>query len=309
MVLIIGAYPRKQTITNGKLHFKANSIDNREKITIINNNKNKYLVRKICKILGLSKSTYYYQTNKCIKFDVNNYEQEVISAFNKSRKIYDARKIKVILNRKDIILSRRKIRFFMIKNNLVYKYTKLKYHNHKTTVNNDEINNILNRQFNNKKPNEVIVSDLTYVKVGTKWHYICLLIDLFNREVIGYIDGSNKTAELVQQAFHKITRPLNKITLFHTDRGNEFKNKIIDEILITFKIQRSLSAKGCPYDNAVAEATYKTFKTEFINDKKFANLTQLKCELFDFVNWYNNIRIHGSLNYLTPVEFRKYQST
>ncbi|WP_338966765.1 IS3 family transposase [Spiroplasma endosymbiont of Lonchoptera lutea] len=289
--------------------FKASSTDNREKITIINNNKNKYSVRKICKILGLLKSTYYYQTNKCTKFDVNNYEQEVISAFNKSRKIYGARKIKAVLIRKNIILSRRKIRFIMIKNNLVSKYTKLKYCNHKKTVNNDEINNVLNRQFNDKKPNEVVVSDLTYVQVGTKWHYICLLIDLFNREVIGYSAGPNKTAELVQQAFHKITRPLNKITLFHTDRGNEFKNKIIDEILITFKIKRSLSSKGCPYDNAVAEATYKTFKTEFINGKKFANLTQLKCELFDFVNWYNNIRIHGSLNYLTPVEFRKYQST
>ncbi len=108
----------------------------------------------------------------------------------------------------------------MIKNNLVSKYTKLKYHNHKTTVNNDQINNILNRQFNNKKPNEVIVSDLTYVQVGAKWHYICLLIYLFNREIIGYSAGPNKTAELVQQAFHKITRPLNQITLFHTDRGN-----------------------------------------------------------------------------------------
>ncbi len=119
----------------------------------------------------------------------------------------------------------------------------------------------------------------------------------------------NKTAELVQQAFHKITRPLLKqIILFHTDRGNEFKNKIIDEILITFNIKRSLSNKGCPYDNAVAEKTYKTFKTEFIKGKKFENLTQLKYELFDFVNWYNNILIHGSLNYLTPVEFRENDS-
>ncbi|WP_342264095.1 IS3 family transposase [Spiroplasma endosymbiont of Clivina fossor] len=112
----------------------------------------------------------------------------------------------------------------------------------------------------------------------------------------------------MQQAFHKITRPLKQIALFHTDRGNEFKNKIIDEILITFNIKRSLSNKGCPYDNAMAETTYKTFKTEFIKGKKFANLTQLKCELFDFVNWYNNIRIHGNLNYLTPAEFRKQQS-
>ncbi len=139
--------------------------------------------------------------------------------------------------------------------------------------------------------------------------YICLLIDLFNHKVIGYNAGLNKTAELVQQAFHKITRSLKQIILFHTDHGNEFKNKIIDEILITFNIKRSLNNKGCPYDNAVTETTYKTFKTEFIKGKKFENLTQLKCELFDFVNWYNNIRIHGSLNYLTPVEFRKWRST
>ncbi len=197
----------------------------------------------------------------------------------------------------------------MIKNNLVSKYAKLKYRNHKTTANNAQISNVLNREFNDKKSNEVVVSDLTYVQVGGKWHYICLLIDLFNREVIGYNAGPNKTAELVQQAFHKITRPLNKIILFHADHGNEFKNKIIDEILITFNIKRSLNNKDCPYDNAVTEITYKTFKTEFIKGKKFENLTQLKCELFDFVNWYNNIRIHGSLNYLIPIKFRKWQST
>ncbi len=73
----------------------------------------------------------------------------------------------------------------MIKNNLVSKYTKLKYRNHKTTANNAQISNVLNREFNDKKPNEAVVSDLTYVQVGGKWHYICLLIDLFNREVIG----------------------------------------------------------------------------------------------------------------------------
>ncbi len=233
--------------------------------------------------MGLSKSTYYYyQSNKCTNKQVNNYEQEIVNTFNKSRKIYGARKIKAVLIRKDIILSRRKIRCIMIKNNLVSRYsryTKLKYRNHKTTTNNAQISNVLNREFNDKKLNEVVVSDLTYVQVGGKWHYICLLIDLFNREVIGYNAGPNKTAELVQQAFHKITRLLKQITLFHTDRGNEFKNKIIDEILITFNIKRSLNNKGCPYayDNAVAETTtYKTFKTEFIKGKKFENLTQLK---------------------------------
>ncbi len=81
---------------------------------------------------------------------VNNYEQEVIGAFNKNRKIYGARKIKAVLIRKDIILSRRKIRCIMIKNNLVSKYTKLKYRNHKKTANNAQISNVLNLEFNNK---------------------------------------------------------------------------------------------------------------------------------------------------------------
>ncbi len=146
------------------------------------------------------------------------------------------------------------------------------------------------------------------MQVRGKWHYICLLIDLFNREVIGYNAGPNKTAELIQQAFHKITRILKQIILFHTDHGNEFKNNIIDQLLSTFKIQRSLNAKGCPYDNAVAEATYKVFKTEFINGRKFNDLAQLELELFDYINWYNNLRIHGSLNYLSPVTFRKQMS-
>ncbi len=146
--------------------------------------------------------------------------------------------------------------------------------------------------------------------MGFKWFYVCLLIDLYNREIVGYSSGSNKNTELVYQAIMRITRPLSKIEIFHTDRGNEFKNNIIDQLLSTFKIQRSLSAKGCPYDNAVAEATYKVFKTEFINGRKFNDLAQLELELFDCINWYNNlrIRIHGGLNYLSPVTFRKQMS-
>ena len=97
---------------------------------------------------------------------------------------------------------------------------------------------------------------------------------------------------------------MNNINIFHTDRGNEFKNKIIDEVLTTFNIDRSLSKKGCPYDNAVAEATYKIIKTEFAFNRIFESFEELETELFDYVNWYNNFRIHGSLDYLTPVEYR-----
>lgn len=72
---------------------------------------------------------------------------------------------------------------------------------------------------------------------------------------------------------------LNDISIFHTNRGSKFKNKAIDEVLDNFHISRSLSKKGCPYDNAVAEATFKIIKTKFVKNEKFDTLDELKCKL------------------------------
>ena len=149
------------------------------------------------------------------------------------------------------------------------------------------------------------MSDLTYVRVQQKWHYICVLVDLYNREIIGYSAGANKDAALVHRAFSTIQCDLHKLEMFHTDRGKEFDNELIDEALETFQIQRSLSEKGSPYDNAVAEATFKSIKTEFVYGNVFSNQQELDLELFDYVNWFNNIRIHGSLNYRSPIEYKK----
>ena len=104
----------------------------------------------------------------------------------------------------------------------------------------------------------------TYVDVNGKWCYICIIIDLYNREIIGSSVGNKKNSGLVYKAFTTIKNSLKNISIFHTDRGNEFKNKEINKVLKTFNIQRSLSKNGCPYDNAVAEATFKILKTEFI---------------------------------------------
>lgn len=86
--------------------------------------------------------------------------------------------------------------------------------------------------------------------------------------------------------------------------NNLMKTVLLSIAYPVFDIQRSLSTKGCPYDNAVAEATFKVFKTEFVCGRNFESLEKLKLELSDYVHWFNNIRIHGSLNYLTPVNYR-----
>ena len=256
----------------------------------------------MCRVLNIPRSLAYYKRK--IRVCNTKLENAVISIFRESKNNYGTRKIKVELKKQDIIASRRKIRQIMKKYRLISNYTVKQYKVHKSKCNEEKIDNVVHREFNDREDLEIVVSDLTYVNVSGKWHYICLLINLFNREIVGYSAGPNKDAKLVYEAFMNSTINLKKVKIFHTDRGNEFKNKIIDEILDTFEIKRSLSKKGCPYDNAVAEAVYKIIKTEFAFDRIFNNLEELKLELRSYVLCYNNKRIHSSLNYMTPVEYR-----
>lgn len=256
----------------------------------------------MCESLKISRSLIYY-SKKEIVLDTE-LENKVIKIFKDSRNNYGTRKIKKELSKLKYEVSRRRIGKIMNKYGLVSQYTVKQFKVHKARCNEENVANEVNREFNREVIQDVVVSDLTYVNVLGKWHYICLLIDLFNREIIGYSSGANKTSDLVMKAFSTVKTPLNSINILHTDRGNEFKNKAIDELLNIFKIKRSLSKKGCPYDNAVAEATFKIVKTEFAFNRRFESLEELKYELMDYVNWYNNFRIHGSLNYLTPVEYR-----
>ena len=288
-------------ITNYQL--KASGYDNWTKVKVIRDNSYKYQVLKMCNILKISRSTYYcYKESEAKKDEINDV---VVKIFNENQHVYGSRKIKVELAKRNYKVSRRRIARIMRSNGLVSAYTIRKYRPHKDKVNNENQPNLLERQFDEKDPYEVVVSDLTYVRVGSDWNYICILLDLYNREIVGYSCGKHKDAKLVYDAFAKIKTNLKNICVFHTDRGSEFKNYLIDDFLKEFQIRRSLSAKGCPYDNAVAEAQFKIIKTEFVRSRRFENLEHLKAELIAYVYWFNNKRIHGSLGYKSPVEFRQ----
>ena len=170
--------------------------------------------------------------------------------------------------------------------------------------NESKVSNLIGREFNCWNRNEVIVSDLTYVRVNGEWNYICVLIDLFNREIVGWSVGRNKTSSLVMSAFSNANIDFNRVMIFHTDRGLEFCNRHIDDLILRYGIIRSLSRKGTPYDNAVAESTYKIIKTEFVKQESFKSLEMLRLCFGDYVHWFNCCRIHSSLNYMAPVEYR-----
>ena len=124
----------------------------------------------MCKFLKVTRSLFYYNP-KGKKVD-SRLENHVIKEFKDSRNNYGTRKIKMDLKRKGVIASRRKIGKIMSKYELVSSYTIRQYKVHKTKCNEETIPNVVERKFNERKPLEVVVSDLTYVKVGNKWQYL-----------------------------------------------------------------------------------------------------------------------------------------
>jgi putative transposase len=193
----------------------------------------------------------------------------------------------------------------MRKRGLVSAYTRKKFYPHTAKYNETAASNLPAGNFSDHVPGTCVVSDLTYVRVRDRWANICLLLDPGAREIIGYSDSSHKDAGLVRKAFSTAKGNLLNIRMFHTDRGSEDDKMLIDDLPAGFRISRSLSMKGCPYDNAVAESTFKMVKAEFVYLRCFETLEQLQAELSDYVHWFSNYRIHGTLGYLSPVEFKQ----
>lgn len=174
---------------------------------------------------------YYKFKNKIIHSGTDNL---VIEIFNKSRNNYGTWKIKVELSKIGVEIPRKSIAKIMKRYSLVSNYTVKQFKVQKSKCNEDKISNIVRRKFNNRECLEVVVSDLSYVNVGGKWNYVCLLLDLFNRGIIGDSSGPNKDAKLVEKAFFSTGIQLSKIKIFHTDRDCEFKNTAIDSLLTKY---------------------------------------------------------------------------
>lgn len=177
----------------------------------------------MCKILKISRSLVYYKPKNQRKD--KELENHIIRIFKESKNNYGSRKIKVELGKIGYQVSIRRIRKYMDLNGLVSNYTVKQFKVNKATCNEDKVENKLKREFNREEKLDVVVSDLTYVNVKGKWNYICLIIDLFNREIIGYAAGKHKTADLVYKAFSKIKCDLSKINIFHKTEEMNLKTK------------------------------------------------------------------------------------
>ena len=207
------------------------------------------------------------------------------------------------LERRGVTASRRRIGNIMREQGMTSAYARRTFKPHRTRVNEARLANILDREFDGYEPRTHLASDLTYVRVGGKWAYACLLIDLANRSIAGHSADTGRTADLVMGAFATLGFPLTEVEVFHTDRGGGFDNARIDGPLDVFDIGGSPSRKGDPYDNAVVESTNRLLKKELIYRNHYTSLEQLRSDLNDYVWWSDDQRLHSTLGYRSPKEF------
>lgn len=172
--------------------------------------------------------------------------------------------------------------------------------------------NLLEQDFKTTSFNEVWVSDITYIETDERWLYLTVVIDLFDRKVIGWSLSENlKAKETSIRAFKNaiINRPLecNQKLLFHSDRGTQYACLWFTSTLEgTAQITRSMSGRGNCYDNAVAESFFKTLKTEPVYHNTYATKEKAKESISGYIeNFYNIHRRHSALGNLTIEEFQK----
>jgi len=157
-----------------------------------------------------------------------------------------------------------------------------------------------------KQINQQWSGDITYLKVGARWHYLAVVIDLYSRRVIGWALGKNKTTALtlkaLQLAINK-RKPTDNV-LFHTDRGAEYRAHVVQQFLLKHNIKASMNRPGCCTDNAEVESFFHSLKADVIRGNTFDTMQKLQTKLKGYLNYfYNRQRLHSSLGYKTPAEY------
>lgn len=259
-----------------------------------------------CRMLGVARSAYRAMRGRPDPVPAPDpLSGAVRAAHRDSGGRYGARKIKSVLARAGVTASRRRIARIMRECGLAGAHPGRPPAARRPRPNRADLPNVVDRVFDGRAPRTHICSDLTYVRVGSRRCYVCLLVDLYNREIVGHAASDRKDARLAKSAFATAPFPLFDIEVSHTDRGSEFGNAEIDELLEVLGIEQSLSRRGRPYDNAVDESTNKILKAELVWRERFGTLSELREKLTDYVWWYNNMRLHSKLGYMSPVEFRE----
>jgi putative transposase len=159
-----------------------------------------------------------------------------------------------------------------------------------------------------KVPYQALCSDITYLKSGEGWLYLCTVKDIVSGEILGEATSETMKKELVIQAFlnAQARHQLTKETIFHSDRGSQYTSKAFIDTLDYYGIKQSFSRVGMPGDNAWAESFFATLKKECIHFRQFPTREELRQTVFAWIeSFYNTRRVQAKLGYLSPRDYAR----
>lgn len=227
--------------------------------------------------------------------------QHIIAVFHETNEIFGSKKIETILRSRGINTSAKYINKIMKEQGLKSIRTYAKKDFKKFSPKED----LLLCNFHSDKPNQIWVSDTSHIPYKDKFYYMCVILDLYSRKVIGYKLSEKHTTNLItatfKQAFTSRNNPQD--LMFHSDRGAQYTSNTFRLLLKNMNVTQSYSPKGTPTHNAVMESFFANLKKEEIYRNNYTSYAHLKKRIDKYITFYNNIRPHTSLRYKTPNEF------
>ncbi len=282
------------------------------KYIFMKNQSQNHCISKMAKVFKISRSGYYQWLrtpisnsvlqNELLIVKLKSYQEELKYTYG-SKRLTDH-----IKKEEKIELGHNRVAKLMKENNLGAKRKKRWRKPKEDKDLESTIPNILNRNFDVSEPNKVWVSDISYIRTETGWNYLCAIMDLYNREIIGWTFARKMDISLVLSAFKTAIIKQNnpKGVLFHTDRGSQYCSNDFKEVLKQNEFIQSMSRKGNCWDNACIESFFKSLKYECLYPFGILTTQETKLNLFEYIEiFYNRKRIHTSLGNKSPMEYKK----
>lgn len=277
----------------------------RERYKVIKSLKGTYSETLLCDALNVSKGSYYNHIFRN-KNDANQFIQKeremtpiIEQIYNESNQIYGPGKVHAVLKDRGYKISVNVVSRIMHQNGLFAIRTSSK------TLYEQEVKrkeNILQQKFTVNRPNEVWVSDVTEFNVKCFIFYICVIIDLYARKVVGYKISKSNNTKLIMNTFREAYEnryPGNEL-IFHSDNGTNYCSRVFMRYLKILNIRQSFSRPHVPYDNSVAEAFFKHLKAEELYRTRYRSEREFKESVNRYMTFYNTERPHSVNRYRTP---------
>ena len=273
---------------------------------LVEENRDQFSVTHMCKTLGISKSGYYAWKSR----PVSQREQEnqvlalhIKAIHRETDQTYGTPRITEELNEAGIVCSASRIARIKQKMGLKAIGTPRKFRCTTKAASNAIVSpDLLSRAFNADEVNQKWVSDISYIPIVGGHAYLCVVMDLFSRKIVGWSLRASLTAELAVEAFKKAraTRKPPRELIFHSDRGSQYTSEAFQNTVAENGIRSSMGRKGDCFDNAVAESFFSTLKIERVHRDTYATVEQARRRISNYIRFYNTRRRHSTLGYKSP---------